>query len=198
VQSIEKCGANNEEQKRGGEYSDCCRYCTWKPVYQVTDKLKILQSVGLGYIKLGQSATTLSGGEAQRIKLGRELTQRLGKRTLYLLDEPTIGLDISVKTRIRSVILELNRMHDTTIILTTHDLSDVEWAQFLKRMGFDGGAATPWARTCAPSHPPRNSGRTRPTRRWSRSTARQRAVSARNPGRQWTGKCRGPAGGSDP
>ena len=60
--------------------------------YLIHDKLKLLQEVGLGYIKLGQSATTLSGGEAQRIRLGRELTQSFGKKTLYLLDEPTVGL----------------------------------------------------------------------------------------------------------
>ena len=78
--------------------------------------------MGLDYVKLGQSSTTLSGGEAQRIKLARELTKRSTGSTLYILDEPTTGLDPRSKREVQAVVRELNEEHGTTILLTTHDL----------------------------------------------------------------------------
>jgi excinuclease ABC subunit A len=108
--------------------------------YLIADKLRVLQSVGLGYIKIGQSATTLSGGEAQRIKLGRELTQRLGKRTLYLLDEPTIGLHYR---DIEMLLAVLNKLVDkgNTVIVIEHNLHIIKSADYIIDLGPEGGDA---------------------------------------------------------
>lgn len=113
-------------------------YDFFKDIYQITDKLKVLKEVGLGYIQLGQSATTLSGGEAQRIKLSRELTQPLGKRTLYLLDEPTVGLhyhDIEMLLKV------LNKLVDkgNTVIVIEHNLHFIKSADYLIDLGPEGG-----------------------------------------------------------
>jgi excinuclease ABC subunit A len=99
-----------------------------------------LQSVGLGYIKLGQSATTLSGGEAQRIKLGRELTQRLGKKTLYLLDEPTIGLHYH---DIEMLLNVLNKLVDkgNTVMIIEHNMHIIKSADHIIDLGPEGGDA---------------------------------------------------------
>ncbi|MDD5222222.1 MAG: ATP-binding cassette domain-containing protein, partial [Patescibacteria group bacterium] len=113
-------------------------YDFFKDIYQITDKLKVLKEVGLGYIQLGQSATTLSGGEAQRIKLGRELTQPLGKKTLYLLDEPTVGLhyhDIEMLLKV------INKLVDkgNTVIVIEHNLHFIKSADYLIDLGPEGG-----------------------------------------------------------
>ncbi len=107
-------------------------------LYMITDKLKILQEVGLGYIKLGQSATTLSGGEAQRIKLGRELTQPLGKRTLYLLDEPTVGLHYY---DVQMLLKSLNKLVDkqNTVIIIEHNMQVIKSADYIIDLGPEGG-----------------------------------------------------------
>jgi len=108
-------------------------------IYLITDKLKVLQEVGLGYLRLGQSATTLSGGEAQRIKLARELTGPLGKKTLYLLDEPTVGLhyhDIEMLLKV------LNKLVDkgNSIVVIEHNLHIIKCADYVIDMGPEGGA----------------------------------------------------------
>jgi excinuclease ABC subunit A len=113
-------------------------YDFFKDIYQITDKLKVLKEVGLGYIQLGQSATTLSGGEAQRIKLSRELTQPLGKRTLYLLDEPTVGLHYQ---DIEMLLKVLNKLVDkgNTVIVIEHNLHFIKSADYLIDLGPEGG-----------------------------------------------------------
>jgi len=110
----------------------------FRNIYQVYDKLKVLQSVGLGYLKLGQSATTLSGGEAQRIKLARELTNPLGKRALYLLDEPTVGLHYRDVEMLLKVLNELvNR--GNTVALIEHNMQMIKSADYIIDLGPDGG-----------------------------------------------------------
>lgn len=107
-------------------------------IYTITDKAKVLREVGLGYLQLGQSATTLSGGEAQRIKLGRELAHPLGKRVLYLLDEPTVGLhyyDIEILLKV------LNKLVDkgNTVIVIEHNMSMLKAADYVIDLGPEGG-----------------------------------------------------------
>lgn len=106
--------------------------------YHIVDKLKVLNEVGLGYLKLGQSATTLSGGEAQRIKLARELTHSLGQKTLYLLDEPTTGLhhyDIDLLLKV------LNKLVDkgNSVLLIEHNLHVIKSVDWLIDLGPEGG-----------------------------------------------------------
>ena len=106
--------------------------------YRITDKLEVLKDVGLGYLQLGQSATTLSGGEAQRIKLARELTHPLLRRVLYLLDEPTVGLhyhDIELLLKV------LNRLVDkgNTVILIEHNMHIIKSADYIIDLGPEGG-----------------------------------------------------------
>jgi len=106
--------------------------------YLITDKLKVLQEVGLGYLQLGQSATTLSGGEAQRIKLARELTHTLGQKTLYLLDEPSVGLHYH---DIEMLLLTLNKLIDrgNSVILIEHNMHIIKEADHVIDLGPGGG-----------------------------------------------------------
>ena len=104
----------------------------------ILNKIKVLQDVGLGYIKLGQPSTTLSGGESQRVKLAAELSKKDTGRTLYILDEPTTGLhfeDINV------LLCVLNRLVDkgNTIIVIEHNLDVIKCADWLIEMGPEGG-----------------------------------------------------------
>jgi excinuclease ABC subunit A len=101
-------------------------------------KVKVLQDVGLGYIKLGQPATTLSGGESQRVKLAGELAKRDTGQTLYILDEPTTGLHFE---DIRVLLDVLNRLVDkgNTIIVIEHNLDVIKCADYLIDMGPEGG-----------------------------------------------------------
>ena len=109
-----------------------------KDIPTVNIKLQTLVDVGLGYIHLGQSATTLSGGEAQRMKLARELSKRQTGRTLYLLDEPTTGLHFD---DVRKLLDVLHRLADlgNTVIIIEHNLDIIRNADYLLDMGPEGG-----------------------------------------------------------
>ena len=107
-------------------------------VPQILNKIKVLQDVGLGYIKLGQPSTTLSGGESQRVKLATELSKRDTGRTLYILDEPTTGLHFE---DIRVLLNVLNRLVDkgNTVLVIEHNLDVIKVADYIIDMGPDGG-----------------------------------------------------------
>ena len=107
-------------------------------VPQILNKIKVIQEVGLGYIKLGQSSTTLSGGESQRVKLATELSKRDTGKTLYILDEPTTGLHFE---DIRVLMNVLNKLVDkgNTVIVIEHNLDVIKMDDYIIDMGPDGG-----------------------------------------------------------
>jgi excinuclease ABC subunit A len=107
---------------------------------QIKQKLQTLADVGLGYIHLGQSATTLSGGEAQRIKLARELSRRQTGRTLYLLDEPTTGLHFDDVKKLLDVLGRLTDLGNTVVIIE-HNLDVIKTADWILDLGPEGGEA---------------------------------------------------------
>jgi excinuclease ABC subunit A len=109
-----------------------------KDIPTVHVKLQTLVDVGLGYIHLGQSATTLSGGEAQRMKLARELSKRQTGRTLYLLDEPTTGLHFDDVRRLLDVLHRLTDLGNTVIIIE-HNLDVIRSADWILDLGPEGG-----------------------------------------------------------
>ncbi len=110
----------------------------FRPVPAIWEKLDMLARVGLGYLRLGQSATSLSGGEAQRMKLAAELGRPSGARTLYILDEPTTGLHLADIERLMEVLILL-RNAGNTIILIEHNLRVLQRADYLIDLGPEGG-----------------------------------------------------------
>lgn len=110
----------------------------FKPIPPLAKKLSVLTDVGLSYLKLGQSATTLSGGEAQRIKLAKELSKRDTGKTLYILDEPTTGLHFHDVKHLLEVLTRL-KSHGNTIIIIEHNLDVIKTADWIIDLGPEGG-----------------------------------------------------------
>lgn len=113
-------------------------YDLFEEIYGISDKLKVLKEVGLGYVQLGQPATTLSGGEAQRIKLAKELSRPMTRRTLYLLDEPTTGLhydDIKMLLKVLQAIVDKGN----TVIVIEHNMHVIKTADYVIDLGPEGG-----------------------------------------------------------
>ncbi|PIR88321.1 MAG: excinuclease ABC subunit A, partial [Candidatus Harrisonbacteria bacterium CG10_big_fil_rev_8_21_14_0_10_44_23] len=113
-------------------------YKLFEDIYHIADKLKVLQEVGLGYIKLGQRATTLSGGEAQRIKLSKELARPLSRNVLFILDEPTTGLHYE---DIKMLMTVLERLIDkgNSVVLIEHNMHVIKTADYIIDMGPEAG-----------------------------------------------------------
>jgi excinuclease ABC subunit A len=113
-------------------------YTFFENIPNIKNKLKTLVDVGLGYIKLGQSATTLSGGEAQRVKLSKELSKRGTGRTLYLLDEPTTGLHFADIQKLLEVLNYLVSLNNTVVVIE-HNLDVIKTADHIIDLGPEGG-----------------------------------------------------------
>jgi len=107
-------------------------------VPSIREKFATLQRVGLGYVKVGQPATTLSGGEAQRVKLSKELSRRATGRTLYMLDEPTTGLHFHDIAKLLEVLHELVDAGNTVVVIE-HNLEVIKTADWIIDMGPEGG-----------------------------------------------------------
>jgi excinuclease ABC subunit A len=110
----------------------------FKAVPTVRDKMETLKRVGLSYVKVGQPATTLSGGEAQRVKLSKELSRRATGRTLYILDEPTTGLHFEDIQKLLEVLHELVDQGNTVVVIE-HNLDVIKTADWLLDFGPEGG-----------------------------------------------------------
>jgi len=115
---------------------EACEF--FKPVPSIYNKIKTLQEVGLGYIKLGQSSTTLSGGEAQRVKLATELSKRSTGKTFYILDEPTTGLHTYDVDKLLKILLKL-RAGGNTVLVIEHNLDVIKTADYIIDLGPEGG-----------------------------------------------------------
>lgn len=146
----EECGGKRYNQQvldihyKGKNISDVLHmtveqaHAFFRNIPPIANKLKTLEDVGLGYIQLGQSATTLSGGEAQRIKLASELSRRATGKTLYILDEPTTGLHFE---DVKRLLMVLNRLVDkgNSILVIEHNLDVVKSADWIIDLGPEGG-----------------------------------------------------------
>jgi excinuclease ABC subunit A len=110
----------------------------FKAVPSIRDKMETLKRVGLGYVQVGQSATTLSGGEAQRVKLSKELSRRATGRTLYILDEPTTGLHFEDTRKLLEVLHELVEQGNTVVVIE-HNLDVIKTADWILDFGPEGG-----------------------------------------------------------
>src|SRR5262245_29199495 len=111
----------------------------FRAVPQIYEPCLTLAEVGLGYIRLGQSATTLSGGEAQRLKLAAELSRKQTGRTLYILDEPTTGLHFGDVAKLLEVLFKL-RAPGNTLVVIEHNLDVIKTADWVIDLGPEGGA----------------------------------------------------------
>jgi excinuclease ABC subunit A len=110
----------------------------FKAVPPIREKMETLKRVGLGYVKVGQQATTLSGGEAQRVKLSKELSRRATGKTLYILDEPTTGLHFEDVKKLLEVLHELVDQGNTVVVIE-HNLDVIKTADWLVDFGPEGG-----------------------------------------------------------
>ena len=115
---------------------EACEF--FQPIPAIYNKIKTLNDVGLGYIKLGQSSTTLSGGEAQRVKLATELARRSTGKTLYILDEPTTGLHAYDVEKLIQILLKL-RENGNTVLVIEHNLDVIKTADYIVDLGPEGG-----------------------------------------------------------
>jgi excinuclease ABC subunit A len=115
---------------------DACEF--FAPIPSIYNKIRTLNDVGLGYIKLGQSSTTLSGGEAQRVKLATELSKRSTGKTLYILDEPTTGLHAYDVDKLIKILLKL-REGGNTVLVIEHNLDVIKTADYVIDLGPEGG-----------------------------------------------------------
>ena len=110
----------------------------FKAVPSIREKMSTLKRVGLGYIKVGQQATTLSGGEAQRVKLAKELSRRSSGSTLYILDEPTTGLHFEDIKKLLEILHELVDKGNTVVVIE-HNLDVIKTADYVIDIGPEGG-----------------------------------------------------------
>ena len=110
----------------------------FKVIPSIQNKLKMLNKVGLGYISIGQSATTLSGGEAQRIKIAKELSKKATGKTLYILDEPTTGLHFDDVKKLINVLQELVN-NGNTVLVIEHNLDVIKSSDWIIDLGQEGG-----------------------------------------------------------
>src|SRR5688500_9104516 len=110
----------------------------FREVPKITNRLKVLDEVGLGYLRLGQSATTLSGGEAQRIKLAAQLSKRTGAKTLYIFDEPTTGLHFDDINKLLAAFRALIAAGGSLLVIE-HNLDVIKTADYINDLGPEGG-----------------------------------------------------------
>ena len=110
----------------------------FKDIPTIGDRLKTLREVGLGYLELGQPANTLSGGEAQRVKLSKELSRRAGERTLYLFDEPTTGLHFDDVRQLLTVLQKIV-LQGSTVVVIEHNMDVIKTADYIIDLGPGGG-----------------------------------------------------------
>ena len=115
---------------------EACEFFTNVP--KIARRLETMREVGLGYVKLGQSSTTLSGGEAQRAKLATELSKRSTGKTIYILDEPTTGLHVADVHRLVDVLQKLVDAGNTVVVIE-HNLDVIKTADYILDLGPEGG-----------------------------------------------------------